>query len=165
MFFLCLKIFLARIIDVSLGTVRTIFVVKNEKALATIFAFAEVMVWFFAAREALNTDGPIWLIALSYSLGYASGTYIGTLIDDLFIKGVVNIEVISNNITNKEIGKIKDKDFGVTVLKSVDNKKFLFIIVDKKRMHECLKMLKMLDNEAFIIVNNSHSTYNGYIKK
>lgn len=165
MFFLCIKIFFARIIDVSLGTIRTLYIVKGSKIVASLIAFIEVMIWFFAAREALNTDLPSLYIAASYSLGYATGTFIGTTINDLFIKGVVNIEVISDKITKEDIDHIKKNNFGVTVIKSMDDKYILFIITDKKRSKECIKLIKSIDYKSFIIVNNSNSTYNGYIKK
>lgn len=77
--FLCIKIFLVRIIDVSLGTARTIIMVKGKSLVASLIGFVEVFVWFVIAREALNTTESSLLIAFSYSLGFATGTYIGSI--------------------------------------------------------------------------------------
>ena len=52
----CLKIFLARIVDVSLGTIRTVLVVKGKSITPAVVAFFEVLIWFIVAREALNTE-------------------------------------------------------------------------------------------------------------
>ena len=70
---LCIKIFCVRIIDVSLGTFRTIITVKGKSLYASIIGFIEIFVWFIIVREALNTDvDSIW-IAISYSLGFSTG--------------------------------------------------------------------------------------------
>ena len=53
MLILCFKIFLSRILDVSLSSVRTMFVVKCNKIMASLIAFVEIFIWFYAAKEAL----------------------------------------------------------------------------------------------------------------
>ena len=77
LFILCIKVFFIRIVDVSLGTIRTIITVKDKRFLASLIGFIEVLVWFVVAKEAINTDDNSILIAISYSLGFATGTYIG----------------------------------------------------------------------------------------
>ena len=93
---LCIKIFLVRIIDVSLGTFRTIITVKGKALYASIIGFIEVFVWFIIVREALNTDiDSIW-IAISYSLGFSTGTYIGSILSKKFIEGTLSVQIITN---------------------------------------------------------------------
>ena len=107
---LCIKIFFARILDVSLGTVKTVFIVKEKRIISTIIAFVEVLIWFEVARTALNTEINSFLIPISYAGGYATGTYIGTLISTKFIKGHYTVTIISNNIDSTKIKKIKKED-------------------------------------------------------
>ena len=78
--FLCIKIFLARILDVSIGTIRTLIMVKGKIYITTILAFLEVFIWFIVAKEALVTKIDNILIPISYSLGYATGTFLGSYI-------------------------------------------------------------------------------------
>ena len=80
LFLIITKIFFARIIDVSLGTFRTILTVKGKICFPTIIAFFEVIIWFYVAKEALLVDTNNVLIPISYSLGYATGNLIGSLI-------------------------------------------------------------------------------------
>lgn len=163
--FLCIKIFFARILDVSLGTVRTMFVVKGNKIIAPLIAFIEVIIWFFAAREALNTElSSVWIV-ISYAGGYASGTFIGTFINEVFITGIYNVQVISQKISNQDVKKIKSHGFGVSCLKTTDNKNMLFLEINKKRYRECIRLLKKIDKSSFIVVNDSKVAHNGYIKK
>ena len=82
MIILCFKIFLARILDVTIGTIRTMFIVKGNKIIASIFAFFELIIWYYAAREALNTEINSILIPISYALGFGVGTYLGIAINN-----------------------------------------------------------------------------------
>ena len=74
---MCLKIFFARLIDVSLGTFRTINIVKGKDLIASIIGLIEITVWFLVVKEALNTDNNSIFIVLAYALGFSVGTYIG----------------------------------------------------------------------------------------
>ena len=56
MLFLCIKIFFVRILDVSLGTIRTIMTVKNKNLIASIIGFVEITIWFLVVKEAINTE-------------------------------------------------------------------------------------------------------------
>ena len=53
-FYLCIKIFLARIIDVSLGTIKTFYVVKEKRIIASTMAFIETLIWFLVVKEAIT---------------------------------------------------------------------------------------------------------------
>ena len=86
LFLLCLKIFFVRILDVSLGTVRTIVTIKGKTKLASMIGFVEVFIWFVIVKEALNTPETSIFIAIAYAAGYASGTAIGSIISDVFIE-------------------------------------------------------------------------------
>ena len=97
MFILCLKIFFVRILDVSLGTIRTMFVVMCKKLISSIIGFFEILVWFLVVKEALQTESNSIFIAISYSLGFATGNYIGALLSDKLITGNVSVQVFTNN--------------------------------------------------------------------
>lgn len=104
--FLLFKIFFARIIDVSIGTVRTILTIKGRSILPSVLAFFEVMVWFFVAKEALLIDVDSILIPIAYSLGYATGTYIGIIISNHFSKDIYEISIYNpNNNIKKYLSK------------------------------------------------------------
>lgn len=161
----CLKIFISRILDVTLGVLRTMFVVKGNKILAPIIAFFEVLIWFYAAREALVNLNDSLIVACVYALGYATGTYLGTFINEILISGYYNIRVISSKINTKDILKIKNNNYGLTVTKSIDNKNIITICINKKRYHDCIKLIKSLDKDAFIVVNDAKVLFNGYFKR
>ena len=86
MLFTCFTIFLARIVDVTISTFRTMIMVKRKGILIPILAFFEVFIWFIAARKALNTDITSLLVPICYSLGYATGTFLGGYLSRRIIK-------------------------------------------------------------------------------
>ena len=114
LFLLCIKIFFVRIIDVSLGTFRTIITVKGKAIYASIIGFIEVFVWFLVVREALSTnESSIW-IAISYSLGFSTGTYIGSILSKHFIESILSIQIITTKY--KLVNVIRENGYGVSVV-------------------------------------------------
>ena len=166
MIILCIKIFLVRIIDVSLGTIKTIYIVKNKKLKSALFGFCEVFIWFMIAREALNTSGTNIYVALAYAGGYATGTYLGGFISQKFIIGNFTIQVITKEI--KLVQYLRDSGFGVTAVNIENDSKYkqmLFIEIYKRHYFELKKAIKKFDPEAFIVTNETYSVSNGYLKK
>lgn len=156
----CIKIFFARILDVCISTVRTTFVLRGKTLIVAILAFCEVTIWFLVARTALNTELNLFIV-LSYSGGYTTGTILGTLITHKFITTNMELIVISNKI--KSTKKIKDADFGITILNKDSNKTVLLIETNKKRLEELTNLLHKLDNNAFITIKETRNIINGYI--
>ena len=162
---LCLKIFSARILDVSISTFRTMIMVRGEKIINAILAFIEVFIWFFAARSALTTNVNTILIPISYSLGYATGSYIGMILSDYFIKGIVGIEIITTKDTKELIKNIKKHNFGVSEIKLTgDDKKMLYIQTKSDYLEKLKNIIIKYDKNAFIIVNDTKYVSNGWIK-
>lgn len=166
--FLCIKIFLARIVDVSFGTIRTIMTVKGKRLYATMIGFVEVFIWFIIVKEALNTDiKSIW-IAISYASGYAAGTFVGGTLADIFIKGTFSIQVITSFKNNKMIDEIRNRGYAVSVIdakgKDDAEKYMLYIEINKKNLNEIKKIIKENDEKAFIVVSETKLVQNGFIK-
>jgi len=166
-FFLCLKIFLVRILDVSLGTFRTIITVKGKAIYASIIGFIEIFIWFIIVREALNTEIDSIFIAISYSLGFATGTYIGSKISSRFIKSNFSFEVITSKYEMTDI--LRENGYAVTVLdvKGKDdkvNKYMLLIEINSSSLNDLKNLVKKIDKNAFTIVTETKYVQNGYFK-
>ncbi len=158
--FKCLKIFLARIADVSLGTLKTVSCVKGKIIEPFTLAFFEVLIWYFIAREVLNTEGNTFLIAIVYALGYATGTLVGSLLSKLLIKGDVGVQVVLKEGNNQLIKKLRKIGYSVSIIELKDdyegkNRDMLFIEVNAKRLKELTKLIKNFDHNAFIVVNDT----------
>ncbi len=163
---LCIKIFFVRIIDVSLGTFRTIITVKGKAFFASLIGFIEVFVWFVIAREALNTDiNSIW-IAISYSLGFATGTYLGSIISNNFIEGTLNVEIVTSN--KNMVDTIRNNGYGVSVInvsgRDEKDKYMLLISIKNKSLKHLRNLARKIDKNSFFIVTETKYVQNGFIK-
>lgn len=168
LFYLCLKIFFVRIIDVSLGTVRTIMSVKNKNLVAALIGFVEITVWFLVVKEALNTDENSFFIVFSYAAGFSTGTYIGGLISSKYIKGYMTVQVITDK--SKKLSDIlREKGYGVSVIdirgKDEGEKSLLLIQINNNNLDDLKNIINKNDSKAFIIINETKYIQNGFIKK
>ncbi len=172
-FLLCLKIFIFRIIDVSMATFRTVIVVKGKSLLAALIALVEGMIWFLVVREALNFDAANLLetifIALAYAGGFAAGTYVGSLVSKR-IEGMVQVQIITSSKDDSVIQKIQDEGYALTVIKSEatkfsGEKYMLFAEIKDSRLKDFKELVHNLDTKAFLMVNETKHVYNGFIKK
>ena len=164
--FICIKIFFVRIIDVSLATTRTIVMVKEKSLLASLIGFVEVFIWFMIVKEALNFEGGGVFVGISYSLGFAVGTFIGSFLANKYIDGILGIEVITGE---KNLAyKIREQGFAVSVLNAKgqeDKDKYMLVIeIRKKKLSELKKIINELDKDAFIMVRETKVVQNGYFK-
>ena len=166
MIFLCIKIFLVRIIDVSLGTIRTMFTVKGKKFISALIGFVEVLIWFLIVIEALQTDEKSIFVAISYALGYATGTYIGGFFSKILIKGKIIVQVFTEN--PDLVNVLRDMGYAVTVINCMgynsESKYMLYIGVDKKKEKSLRKTIENNDHKAFIVENETNFVENGYFK-
>ena len=165
LFLMCVKIFFARLIDVSLGTFRTINTVKGRHLVAALIGIIEITVWFLIVKEALNTTNDSLWIVFSYAMGFSVGTYIGGRISKIFIKSNLEVQVILSSINDEIVDKIRESGYGVTAIevKGNKNKKYMLYIQINDRSLEDLKDLRRkLDSKAFIVVNETKYVENGY---
>ncbi len=166
LFILCIKIFCVRIIDVSLGTARTIITVRGKSVVASIIGFVEVFVWFMIVREALNTtESGLW-IAISYSLGFAVGTYIGSIISNKFIESNLSVRVITEK---QDLAKIiRKENYAVSSLKiegQNESPKYMLIIeIKNKKLSHLQGIIQKNDKKAFVMIDETKLVQNGYFK-
>lgn len=165
LFLMCIKIFFARLIDVSLGTFRTINTVKGRDLIAALIGLIEITVWFLVVKEALNTDNNSYFIVAAYALGFSVGTYIGGKISKLFIKSNLEVQVILSSKDDNVVNKIRENGYGVTAIEvkgTKDTKYMLYIQIRDNTLENLKKILRKLDNKAFIVVNETKYVENGY---
>ena len=165
---LCIKIFFARVIDVSLGTFRSTLTIKGKRIYSASIGFFEALIWFLIVKEALATPiNNIW-IAIAYASGFAIGTYIGGLISSLFISGTLTVQVFT--VVGMDMAKmLRENGFAVSIIDIEDqnieeDRMMLYIGVDNKQVDKLEKLIKKFDDSAFVVVNESKYVLNGYFK-
>lgn len=164
-----LFIFGARLIDVSLGTIRTINLFRGKRLIAALVGFFEVSVYMIALARVVNTLGnPINLVV--YALGYATGNYLGSFIEEKMALGHLSVQVITSRAQScgemwdlaEELRKI---GFGVTVIQGYGRegvREILHISLMRKDFPKLLKEIEQLDKAAFITVMDARTTKGGW---
>lgn len=151
--FIPLLIFIARVIDVSLGTVRIIFISKGFKFMAFILGFVEVLVWLIAIKQLwANLNSP--LLYMAYALGFATGNYVGICIDEKLSFGTVLLRIIIKKSPHKLLQELKKNNYPATVIDcySEDEKtdvKMIFSVLRRKDLKKVLYLLNKTNPGAF----------------
>ncbi len=169
LFFICIKIFFARILDVTIGTIRNNVLMHEKTILGAFLAFLETFIWFIIAREALRIDISSIFIPISYSLGYASGTLIGSFISAKLIHGVVMVQAIVDENNDKVLNELKKKGFLVSIIPLTNNfdgapRMMIYLQVNRNTLKRVEKIIRRCDKDAFIAVSDTKSVLNGYVK-
>lgn len=162
----CLMIFFVRIVDVSLGTVRTVLIIKGRRIIGSIIGLIEVMVWFLVVKNALSTENTSIWIAVAYSTGFALGNYIGSLIEDMLPIGNASIQVITRGIRYDLVEQIRKMGFAVSTVdcKGKDGNNLMLIIeINRKKIDEVKKIVKDNAPDSFVTITDIKQVYNGYV--
>ncbi|MDG6220494.1 MAG: DUF2179 domain-containing protein [Candidatus Thermoplasmatota archaeon] len=153
-----LLIFAARICDVTLGTLRSIFVVRGIKY-ASIVGFFEVLIWVLAISVILQyLTNPITYIA--YAGGYATGNYTGMALGRKMVMGYVIIRPITSKDPTPLVEKIKAEGYGFTMVDGHgrDGPVTAIDIISKRdRKDAALEIIKEFDKNAFYSVEEIRS--------
>jgi len=146
-----LLIFLARICDVTLGTVRLIFVSRGFKYLAPICGFFEVLLWILAIGQIMQNLSN-WVCYLAYAGGFATGNYVGMRVAEKLSLGIVLIRVITQKDAHRLLDHLRDGDYGVTYVDGHGAEgpvQVLFTIVPRREVNTVVGLVKAFNPQAF----------------
>ncbi|HVP10603.1 MAG TPA: DUF2179 domain-containing protein [Phycisphaerae bacterium] len=161
----CLLIVLARIADVSFGTIRTICVVNGRRGIAWVLAIFEILIWLAVVSKVINSlNTPAYAIA--YAIGYATGNFVGITIEKYLAFGEQVVRVFTRKGAELS-AQLRDAGFGVTQLVGqgrdgpVD---LLFVQTLRKMAPKAAKQAHQIDPDCFIVVDDIRSTSNAYAR-
>ncbi|MEM4188302.1 MAG: DUF5698 domain-containing protein [Candidatus Hadarchaeum sp.] len=162
-----LLIFLARLTDVSMGTIRTILIIRGRRGIAAFSAFFEIMVWVLAVSRVI-TQLDRWYYIVAFAFGFACGNYLGSYLEDKIAMGYCFAYVVPNQKRTKLADILRKNGFGVTVLKGEGLKgtEFVYNIVLRRRdTHRFIKTLEANDKKAFYTIMDVHALHGGYMRR
>ena len=108
-----LTIFLSRLVDVTLATLRAVFVAKGARNIAPIFGFFEVFIWITIIGQILSQANDLWSY-LSYAAGYAVGTYLGLTIENKIGFGFVRLRIFTEKQGRDLVLRLNQENYGAT---------------------------------------------------
>jgi uncharacterized protein YebE (UPF0316 family) len=161
-YMLPILIFLSRIFDVSLGTLRIIFVNKGMRYLAPIIGFFEVLIWLIVISQVMqNIKSPINYIA--YAGGFAAGNFIGILIEQKLAMGITLIRIITSKKANELLLDLRSKGYSVTNIPALANSgkvEVIFLPVRRKDISNVIDIVKIYNPNAYYTIEDvRHLSY------
>ncbi len=149
-----LMIFLARISDVSINTIRIIYVLGGRKFTATILGFFESLIWLMAIRQIFeHMDN--WLCYVAYPAGFASGIFVGMIIEERIAYGKVIVRIITRRDISQLLEFLNSQNQRYTHVNAVGpdgHENLVFTVLQRERLDSLLLKLKEILPSAFYTV-------------
>ncbi len=136
-----LLIFFFRICDVSLGTIRVIFIAKGLKYIAPVIGFFEVIIWLLAIGQVMNNISNV-ACYIAYGGGFAAGTLLGMTVEERLSIGTVVVRVISNEDITGLLSFLRAHSFGVTIADGEGSKgkvKIILSVIKRQDLEEVVR--------------------------
>lgn len=149
-------VFAARVVDVSLGTLRMVFVSRGMKYLAPLVGFFEVLVWITAVAQVVrNLDNSICFLA--YAAGYGLGTFVGLTIEQKLAMGMLIVRVITQQEGDALVRELRRRDYRVTCIDAhgaTGEVNVIFTVIRRSDLPDALKAVRSFNPQAFYTVED-----------
>lgn len=160
-------VFIARMSDVTLATLRNIFIHKGFRKIVPIIGFFEVLIWLIAMKQVLGrVDNAAAYLA--WAGGFAMGTYVGMRIEERLALGNQVIRIITTEPDSTELIKmLRDSNHGLTVVDGMGAKgpvKLLFTIVQRSHMKDIIEKIEAIQPNAFYTIEDVRSAEHGVFR-
>ncbi len=151
-----LMIFFARIADVTVGTIRIVMVSKGQKLFAPVLGFFEVIIWLLAMGKIVqNLDN--WLAYIAYGAGFATGNYIGLIIEEKLAVGILQLQIITRKNADTLIARLKAAGYGITYHEaqgSMEKVAVIYTIIKRADVNKVIELIRTHNPQAFYSVED-----------
>jgi len=158
-----LLIFTARIFDVTIGTMRIILVARGKKLIAPLLGFFEVLIWIIAISQIMENLSN-WVSFVAYAAGFATGNYVGMLLEEKLAMGIVGVRIITARSGHNLIHFLKEKGYSLTYTEAhgrEDEVHLIFITIKRSKLKELVETIKNFNPKAFYTIEDVRYASNG----
>ncbi len=161
----CLLVCAAKIIEITIQSLKTCMMVKGQRLKAAGLGFVECAIWGLVISTIISTLGDNLSLLLFYCIGYATGLFLGSTLEGKIALGTSNLEIIANaKSTETIIAYLKERGIGYTVFEghgSKDKMNMIFIVLARKDAGRVLKELRRACNNKLFVAVSEVSKYAG----
>jgi uncharacterized protein YebE (UPF0316 family) len=147
-----ISIFFLRLADQSLGTIRALLVSKNRSFYAALIGLVESGIWVIAVSKVVrDVNDPILIIG--YALGFASGTFLGSYLENTIGVGSIVIRVFSSVESPSVASALREKGYLVTVINGEGRDggvRVCWSIVPRRKRKDVIRIIKKVNPEAYV---------------
>ena len=163
----CFLVCVAKIVEITIQSLKTCMMVKGQRLKAAGLGFLECAIWGLIISTLISTLGDNLLLLLFYCVGYATGLFLGSTIENKIALGTSNLQLIANDeSTEKIVEYLKEHNRGYTVFDghgSIDKMNMIFIILPRREATKVLKEIRALcENKVFVVASDVSKYAGGY---
>ena len=163
----CLLVCAAKIVEITIQSLKTCMMVKGQRLKAAGLGFVECIIWGLVISTLIGSLGDDLLLLIFYCIGYATGLFLGSTIENKIALGTSNLELIaSDESTEKITAYLKENDRGYTVFEGHGSKEkmnMIFVVLPRKETPKVLREIrKSCDNKVFVAVSEVSKYAGGY---
>lgn len=158
-----LIIFLTRVLDVTLGTLRIIFISRGRKYLAPLLGFIEVLIWITVVSQIVG-GASNFAAYFAYAAGFAVGNYVGMWIEERLAIGTLVIRIILSREGKKLVDNLREAGFGVTYVDgqgAAGPVVLVYSIVMRKELERVIGIIESTAPKSFFTVEELRSVREG----
>ncbi|MGE4544672.1 MAG: DUF2179 domain-containing protein [Pedobacter sp.] len=151
-----LLVFFARIIDVSIGTLRIIFVSRSLKGWAALLGFFESLIWVVAISQVMQNLTNV-LTYIAFALGFATGNYVGVLLEERIAFGSLIVRIITRKDASELTEHLWKAGYGVTNLHAHGETgpvQLIFTVCRRRDVQDVLRLVKRFNPRAFYTIED-----------
>jgi len=158
--FLGALIFLARVADVSMGTMRTISIVQGRTRIAFLLGFIEVSMWLVIISTVIHSISEKPILGVFYALGFSTGNVAGIILEKRIAFGHIIVRIISTQSGREIAEKIRQSGHAVTTFQGeglTGPVTMLYVVCLRKEQTEVVQMVRSIEPDAFYTVDMAGS--------
>lgn len=160
-----LIIFVLRIFDVSLATIRMLLAVRGIRAIAPLIGFFEVLIWLTAVGTAIqHLDSPLHLVG--YAGGFATGTLVGMLLEEKLAFGMATVRIVSRHGGVELAEALRARGFGVTEFAGHGREgsvEVVYAVLRRRELANVFSEVAAWDPDAFVTVEEPRAIHRGWL--
>jgi uncharacterized protein YebE (UPF0316 family) len=162
-----LLIFISRLFDVTLATLRHIFISKGLKKIVPVIGFFEVLIWLVAIRQVFNNLNNV-VCFFAWAGGFSMGTYVGIIIEEKIALGMQIIRIITSADHTRLTGELRRINQGYTIVDAQGSQgpvKLIFLQVRRKNKEQVIQLIHTLLPDAFYSIEDIRNSRLGIFSK
>ena len=161
----CLLVCGAKIVEITIQSLKTCMMVKGQRLKAAGLGFIECAIWGLVISTIIGTLGDNLFLLLFYCVGYATGLFLGSTIENKIALGTSNLELIASDESTEIITEyLKERNKGYTVFEgkgSTDKMNMIFIVIPRREAPRMLREIREACNNKVFVVASEVSKYAG----
>ena len=162
-----LIIFVSRIGDVTLGTLRHVLTSRGHKNISPVLGFFEVLIWIIVVSQVMKQANN-FACYIGWAGGFAMGNYIGLLIEEKIALGLQIIRIISHQDCSEMITQLQKANHGITVVDAQGAKgpvKIILTVAKRKNIEQIVQVIQKYNPDAFYSIEDIRDVNRGVFTK